>query len=326
MSWKLAPSIKAALDEANRRWPSRSKASDGTIGDAAHAARKSDHNPDSRGIVHAFDLTHDPAKGVDCQALADHLVRRMDSRVKYIIFNRKICDYKDWTWKNYIGSNPHTKHMHVSIHSTTTAENDTTDWWNLVRTPANFAICYVKPGDDRAFLRAANTFAASNHPCQVYEIRTEADFKGTWKEILKKCQSEHLEVVRLTIFSHASKGSDADGLEFQPEGTDDGTLNQSEILALEKLHWASNGELILASCNSGLTGKRGWAPAQVFAQSQQVLTIGMAGYAYFSKNVAKYEVTTPNDQTIYLWAYRRGRNGIFGGGGRMPGVPFPGKT
>jgi hypothetical protein len=32
-------------DQIDRRWPNRDKRSDGWIGDAAHAARKSDHNP-----------------------------------------------------------------------------------------------------------------------------------------------------------------------------------------------------------------------------------------------------------------------------------------
>lgn len=129
MAWKNAPSVAAALAEATRRWPKRSKESDGTIGDAAHSARESDHNPDDKGIVHAFDLTHDPKNGADCERLAEHLRDVKDSRVKYIIWNRRICNSPDWTWKSYTGTNPHTKHMHVSILSTTTAENDTSDWW-----------------------------------------------------------------------------------------------------------------------------------------------------------------------------------------------------
>jgi hypothetical protein len=32
--------------QVNKRWPTREKASDGWIGDRAHASRKSDHNPD----------------------------------------------------------------------------------------------------------------------------------------------------------------------------------------------------------------------------------------------------------------------------------------
>lgn len=131
MSWKLPLSIAAAFAEANKKWPKRSKISDGTIGDTAHAARKSDHNPDASGIVHAFDITHDPKAGVDCTKLADHLVQKKDARVKYIIWSKRIIESRDWTWKEYKGSNPHTKHMHVSIHSSATAEKDVSPWWDL---------------------------------------------------------------------------------------------------------------------------------------------------------------------------------------------------
>ena len=125
MSWRNAPSIAAALSQATSKWPNRSRVSDGTIGDAAHAARHSDHNPDSHGIVHAFDLTHDPAHGVDCEQLAAHLIDLRDSRVQYIIWNRRIAEAPGWVWKPYTGKNPHTKHMDVSIKHASHAEGDT---------------------------------------------------------------------------------------------------------------------------------------------------------------------------------------------------------
>lgn len=131
MAWRNAPSVAAALSQATSLWHGRSRLSDGTIGDAAHAARKSDHNPDSRGIVHAFDITHDPAHGVDCEQLAAHLIAGKDQRVKYIIWNRRISESPGWRWRAYSGSNPHTKHMHVSIKATFIAENDLRAWWVL---------------------------------------------------------------------------------------------------------------------------------------------------------------------------------------------------
>ena len=130
MSWRNAPSVAAGLAQATKCWPSRSRASDGTIGDAAHAARVSDHNPDSNGIVHAFDLTHDPAHSVDCALLSTGLVHVRDRRIKYIIWNRRICEAPSWIWKPYQGQ-PHDHHMHVSIHHTAAAENDTSPWWDF---------------------------------------------------------------------------------------------------------------------------------------------------------------------------------------------------
>lgn len=127
--FKVAPSANSALSQATQKWPKRSRASDGTIGDAAHSHRKSDHNPDAEGVVHAFDLTHDPVNGVDCEKLATHLVKRRDVRVKYIIWNHRICNANTWAWRAYSGTNPHSKHMHVSIKDSDAAETDTSPWW-----------------------------------------------------------------------------------------------------------------------------------------------------------------------------------------------------
>jgi len=130
MAWRPAPAVKAALDQANALWPSRSKVSDGTVSSAEHRQQNpnSDHDPDSRGVVLAFDLTNDPAHGVDCHKLSAQLVARRDRRVKYIIWNRRIWNPSvSPDWRPYSGSNPHTKHMHVSVLQA--HENDTSPWW-----------------------------------------------------------------------------------------------------------------------------------------------------------------------------------------------------
>lgn len=115
-----APACQRALDEASYLWPHRNKATDGICGDAAHQARQSDHNPDYRGYAHAWDLTHDPAHGVDCGRLSE--IVKNDSRITYVIFNRRIWSrrFLRWAWRYYSGVNPHTSHMHVSIKTTTT--------------------------------------------------------------------------------------------------------------------------------------------------------------------------------------------------------------
>lgn len=120
-NWKLAPSLIALEDEANAMAPSRSTASDGSIGDARHSATTSDHNPDG-GWVDAIDITHDPANGMDIHALVRDISARNDNgygRVKYIISNRQIWNPhrgdKPGVWRTYTGSNPHTKHAHVSV-------------------------------------------------------------------------------------------------------------------------------------------------------------------------------------------------------------------
>ncbi len=125
MAWTLAPAVRAIFDETNARWPRRNKASDGTLGDQAHASRTSDHNPNSRGVVMAGDITNDPANGVHCAAIAEAI--KDDPRVKYIIWNRRIWNPSiSRTWRTYTGSNPHDKHMHLSV--TDAGANDTRPW------------------------------------------------------------------------------------------------------------------------------------------------------------------------------------------------------
>ena len=107
---QAAPCCIKALQDATQRWPNRNRASDGIMGDPAHRARKSDHNTGD-----AFDLTHDPANGVDCGKLSRDVTA--DARAKYVIWNREIWSRSKAAqgWRAYNGANPHTKHMHVSI-------------------------------------------------------------------------------------------------------------------------------------------------------------------------------------------------------------------
>jgi hypothetical protein len=117
MNWRLAASLATLRAQVNTAWPERSKASDGTIGDAAHAARASDHNPNSRGVVCALDLTHDPAHGCDAGEIAEALRVSRNPRIKYVIWNRRLFSSltRPWEWREYDGLNPHTKHVHVSV-------------------------------------------------------------------------------------------------------------------------------------------------------------------------------------------------------------------
>jgi hypothetical protein len=116
-----APCCSKALADATTRWPQRSRASDGILGDAAHQRRKSDHNQGN-----AFDLTHDPLHGVDCGSLSRLAIN--DRRVTYVIWNRQIYSRARASegWRSYHGPNPHTSHMHVSIRSD--ARNNLAPW------------------------------------------------------------------------------------------------------------------------------------------------------------------------------------------------------
>ena len=98
--------------------PKRSRAWDGSIGDAAHADRKSDHNPSERGIVCAIDITHDPIH-FDGNKFAEALRLARDPRVKYVIWNTRIYSslVEPWKWRpyKYAKEMPHDHHVHVSV-------------------------------------------------------------------------------------------------------------------------------------------------------------------------------------------------------------------
>ncbi len=128
MSWRVARSLDTLLGQINGAAPNRSKVSDGSIGDAAHSSRASDHNPDSRGIVHARDYTHDPGRGCDMHTIMGALAASVDYRIKYLIWNRRITQWQGGrlVWVAYSGTNAHTAHGHVSVNNT--GEDDTRPW------------------------------------------------------------------------------------------------------------------------------------------------------------------------------------------------------
>jgi hypothetical protein len=143
MAYRLARSLINFRSECNARWPTRDKASDGWIGDAAHASRRSDHNPwvkDSRGVgvVRAYDL--DAGHGLNREAglwIADHIreLGRQDHPAlgvgAYVISDRRIAsDSLSWTWRRYSGSNPHISHTHVSV-GTAPSSYDSDQSWNI---------------------------------------------------------------------------------------------------------------------------------------------------------------------------------------------------
>lgn len=135
MNWRLVAGGVTLRDQVNQRWPHRDKASDGSIGDASHQARPSDHNPDSKGLVHAIDLDKD-LKGSknDVRWFADQMIanarmkRSGSVRLKNIVFEDQVASgtYADhyWTWRD--GNYGHFEHIHISF--STQGENDGMDF------------------------------------------------------------------------------------------------------------------------------------------------------------------------------------------------------
>jgi hypothetical protein len=135
---RATPAAIAVLRQATALRPNRKKASDGLLPSAAHINQNpsSDHN-----TGYAVDLTHDPISGIDCFEIYEKL--QSDNRVKYLIFQGKI-----WSKKNgesrYTGSNPHNKHLHISIKDE--SGKDTSPWfpWLGKATTVNKAKAAVK--------------------------------------------------------------------------------------------------------------------------------------------------------------------------------------
>jgi hypothetical protein len=136
MAWRNAKSLDVYRGQINDLYPRRNKASDGTKASSQHTRQNpnSDHEPNKDGVVTAQDITHDPKNGCDCNKIVDALVRSRDSRIKYIIWNRRIINSSaaggamPWTWRPYGGSNPHDKHSHLSVSSDPAKYDDTAPW------------------------------------------------------------------------------------------------------------------------------------------------------------------------------------------------------
>jgi hypothetical protein len=120
MAYYLAASLVSLRNEVNAAHPDRDKTSDGWIGDASHAARTSDHNPDyaSGGVVRAIDIDHD---GIDRVKL--RRVAAANSATEYIIQDGYIYTRQNgFRAAIYTGANKHDKHTHISIRHTKEAE------------------------------------------------------------------------------------------------------------------------------------------------------------------------------------------------------------
>jgi len=124
---KATPAAIAVLRQATAIAPSRLKVSDGLLPSKSHIKQNpnSDHN-----TGYAVDLTHDIKNGIDCAEIFKKL--QDDPRVKYLIFNRRIWTPKDGV-DIYTGSNPHVKHIHISIKDE--CGKDTSPWFAWLDKP-----------------------------------------------------------------------------------------------------------------------------------------------------------------------------------------------
>lgn len=204
-AWVLVPCLVRLLADFNALAPGRDRASDGTIGDTAHAAEgDSDHLPDedfpalrgkdsdSVNEVHALDVDADlRGPGLTMETVIQFLVGRCragaETRLTYMIFNRRIWSATyGWAQRPYRGANPHDKHAHFSA-SYNAAREANTATWHLqevrpvtVPTPEQNAAAVaardVDPGPDSQTLGGG-----------IWTLLTRSDYLGnTWAPAQRK--------------------------------------------------------------------------------------------------------------------------------------------
>lgn len=170
MVWRNCVASITLAREINERWPKRDKASDGTIGDAAHASRNSDHNPwvkdqNGVGVVRARDIDEDldgdpKDSGADAKALFDRLLslgKVGDARLKdgYLIYEGKIYSRKNnWSPRDYSGLNAHKKHIHVSFSKDPRGYDSNAGWGLLLPTVKRESYSVGDTGNNIKLLQA----------------------------------------------------------------------------------------------------------------------------------------------------------------------------
>lgn len=126
VSWRLAFSLDELRGQLDARWPNRDRSSDGAIGDAAHAATASDHNPNAQGVVCAYDIDTDldgtnDSNDPEMDAMVEGFRLAPHPDLKYLIYRGRMFSayaahgFPPFTWRPYLGPDMHTSHAHVSV-------------------------------------------------------------------------------------------------------------------------------------------------------------------------------------------------------------------
>lgn len=140
MAWKEAAGLKTLKEQFDVAFPGRDRASDGAIGNAEHAARSSDHNPNGRGYVCARDFDEDvkPKSKAESERLMRSFGNELaayassglpgSDRVKYVVYEDQVASgtYRASWWRFRGSGYGHTHHLHLSV--TQAAEKDGQRW------------------------------------------------------------------------------------------------------------------------------------------------------------------------------------------------------
>jgi hypothetical protein len=234
--WRLAPTLVVLRNEINKAYPLRDKTSDGSLGNASHSSRLSDHNPDSRRVVCAIDVDEDlkgsankvyprfnsgqPAKA----ALVDRLLTLAKAgklpQLRYVIYERKIYQARNgFAARAYTGPNAHDHHVHVSVyHEPRHADRKAP--WNLVAKPnprislngVQIAITgALSYGDEgKEYQRALNRFTA--YKLVVDGILGKNTRRSTALAQLKVAQGNGAKLTKADAWPNKGHHPDLDGI------------------------------------------------------------------------------------------------------------------
>lgn len=154
-NWKLTDGLANLRRQIDEAFPGRDRASDGTIGDAAHRTHASGHNPDdtpgsrpewdgdpdSTPEVRSWDMDSDlHAAPANAQQVVDHIRKLpgVSTQLRYMIYKRKIYRAANgWKPETYTGPSAHTEHVHFSGAYAQSADNDTTFDYHLEEIPVS---------------------------------------------------------------------------------------------------------------------------------------------------------------------------------------------
>jgi peptidoglycan hydrolase-like protein with peptidoglycan-binding domain len=192
MAWRLARSLEKLRTQINEAYPDRSKVSDGTVGDSQHSSRASDHNPNSKGVVCALDITNDPAHGLNAGQIAEALRVSGDPRIKYLISNGRISnpDISNGAWRKYTGKNPHNHHFHISVKG----DYDSTLPWDIgakgTDIPAVLAAT-ASPYIAKPLLKRGSIGTAVKELQTLLKITVDGDFGPKTEAAVKAFQKTH---------------------------------------------------------------------------------------------------------------------------------------
>jgi hypothetical protein len=139
MAWVLTRGLNTVRAEFNTVFQDRDKTTDGSVGNLAHQAGPSGHNPDRTGRpeyadgdsldeVRAIDVDKDLRSVVTMEQVIQYLVRRGRAGhylpFRYFIYKGRIwARSTGWATRVYTGANSHTEHAHFSGDYTQTADN-----------------------------------------------------------------------------------------------------------------------------------------------------------------------------------------------------------